>query len=1125
MNREAQELLRDQKNHETYEGRERNRQGELSFDRTRRFLPPSQYFLTVRYRLLELLNIIDRGQSCLVYRLGLIDRIPPRIRFFCSACSCSSSDSPAQAAEKAELEYNRDIRPILADKCFACHGPDSAARKADLRLDQREVAVEMAAIMPGKPDESEMIRRILSTDPGERMPPAETKKSLTKEEQQKLADWIKQGAKYQLHWSFIPPKRPELPKVKNKGWVRNPIDAFVLEKLEAAGLQPAPEADRRTLARRASLDITGLPPEPKLVEAFVNDPSPNAYEKYVDELLKSPHWGEHRGRHWLDYARYADTHGIHFDNFREMWSYRDWVIQAFNRNMPYDEFTIESLAGDLLPDATLAQKIASGFNRCNMTTNEGGIINEEYLVLYTRDRVETTSQVWMGLTAGCAVCHSHKFDPLTQREFYEMAAFFNNTTQAAKDGNIKDTPPIVRVPLPQDRPRWNELKALVSTARQQVDTRRKEARSDYQKWLAAAKPEVLKATVPSEGLSFHAPLNEGEGDKVHIEINHEPAEAPLAKTTTWKDGPAGTKALAVQGQASEFSEVGNFESDQPFTLAGWINVPANDGFGAICARMDRGNTYRGWDLWMQRRQVGMHIINSWPAAGLKVVSRAQVPANQWVHVAVTYDGSQKAAGIKIYYNGKPQQTNVENDKLKGPIRTEVPFKIGQRSDGDQFTGSLQDLRIYERTLTPADVDALAGQSQYETILAKPNKDRTAKEKQLLYNYWLESFDADYQKSSQQLAGYEREQNDIQARGTVAHVMQEQDQEAMAYVLFRGEYDKRGDEVSPGTPAVLPAFPKDAPKNRLGFAKWLLLPEHPLTARVTVNRYWQEVFGTGIVKTAGDFGVMGQSPSHPELLDWLAVEFRETGWDVKKFFKLMVTSATYRQSAATTAQKLELDRDNRLLSRGPRFRMDAEMVRDYALAASGLLVPKIGGPSVKPYQPPGVWEAIAMNVSNTRSYEPGTGDELYRRSLYTFWKRMAPPASMDIFNAPNREYCVVSRERTDTPLQALVTLNDVQFVEAAKHLAQKSLKEGTTFSDHLNFMGLRLLCRPFDAKETPIIERSLDKLLAYYKAHPGEAGQLLEVGESPADKSLEPATLAAWTMLTNELMNLDEVLNK
>jgi hypothetical protein len=455
----------------------------------------------------------------------------------------------------------------------------------------------------------------------------------------------------------------------------------------------------------------------------------------------------------------------------------------------------------------------------------------------------------------------------------------------------------------------------------------------------------------------------------------------------------------------------------------------------------------------------------------------------------------------------------------------VPFKVGQRSDGDQFSGAIQDLRIYHRTLAASEIESLSGLSQYRNVLAKPEKDRTPKEKQSLYSYWLETFDEEYKTESQQLAGAEREQNDIMARGTVAHVMQEKDEAAMAFILARGEYDKRGEKVNPGTPAVFPPFPEDAPANRLGFAKWLLLPNHPLTSRVTVNRYWQEVFGTGIVKTSGDFGVMGELPTHPELLDWLALEFQDSGWDVKKLFKLMVMSNTYRQAALSTPEKLEKDRDNRLLSRGPRFRMDAEMVRDYALATSGLLVKKLGGPSVKPYQPPGVWEAIAMNVSNTKSYEPGTGEDLYRRSLYTFWKRMAPPASMDIFNAPNREICNIQRERTNTALQALVTLNDEQFIEAARHLAQRVLHAEGETSDRLNIMALRLLSRNWSSRELSIIQTSLDKLSTYYKDHPEDAQNLLEVGESDPDKSLDPKELAAWTMLANELMNLDEVLNK
>ncbi len=935
----------------------------------------------------------------------------PRIAIWCLSALVLGLHSAA-AAEPKKLEYNRDIRPILADKCFACHGPDSAARKADLRLDLRETALEMSAIAPGDPESSEMIRRILSTDEMEVMPPPETKKKLSKAEKDKLTEWIKQGAEYQLHWSLIPPMPPAVPKVSDSKWERNPIDAFILAKLDAAKLKPAPEADRRTLARRVSLDLTGLPPAPELVEQFVNDPSPDAYEKYVDELLKSPHWGEHRGRYWLDYARYADTHGIHFDNYREMWSYREWVINAFNQNMPYDQFTIESLAGDLLPNATLSQKIGSGFNRCNMTTNEGGIIDEEYLVHYTRDRVDTTAQVWLGLTAGCAVCHTHKFDPLSHREFYEMAAFFNNTTQAAKDGNIKDTPPILQIPLAEDRSRLLELKNLIAESQQKIETRQKEAEPNYQEWLAAAAPDVLNSVLPQKDLYLQAELNEGQGQTTKLTVNQETREVPLAASATWRDGKT-SKALAVQGQVLELADAGDFQATQPFTLSAWINVPASDGNGAICARMDSGNNYRGWDFWMQRRQVGIHIINSWPDTGLKVVGTPQIPANQWVHVAVTYDGSQKASGVKVYYDGKPQATSVENDKLKGSIQTAVPFKIGQRSAGEPFTGTIQDLRIHQRNLSAPEVDVLAKLSLYRTVLAKAEKDRTPEEKQQLYSFWLETFDETYKTGKEQLAGFEREQNDIIARGTIAHVMQEKDDAAMAYILFRGEYDKRKDPVTPKTPAVLPPFPEGAPLNRLGFAQWLLLPNHPLTSRVTVNRYWQEVFGTGIVKTAGDFGVMGELPTHPELLDWLAIEFQETGWDVKKLFKLIVMSSAYRQSALATPEKIEKDRDNRLLSRGPRFRMDAEMVRDYALAASGLLVRKLGGPSVKPYQPPGVWEAIAMNVSNTRSYEPGKGEDLYRRSMYTFWKRMAPPASMDIFNAPNREYCIVTRERTNT----------------------------------------------------------------------------------------------------------------
>ncbi len=1034
--------------------------------------------------------------------------------------------SMASFAQEAPIVYNRDIRPILADNCFACHGADSAARKADLRLDQFDAATAMKAIVVGKPDESGVIHRIMSNDPDEVMPPPATKKTLTAQQKDLLKRWIASGAQYQPHWSFIPPVRPALPKVKNAAWVRNPIDAFVLAKLESVGLTPAPEADRRTLARRLSLDLIGLPPSPEMVEAFVADQSPNAYENLVDKLMESKHWGEHRGRYWLDAARYADTHGIHFDNFREMWTYRDSVIAAFNRNTPFDQFTIEQLAGDLLPNRTLDQQIESGFNRCNITTNEGGTIPEEYYVLYARDRTETLGQVWLGMTVGCAVCHDHKFDPVSSKEFYSLAAFFNNTTQNAMDGNIKDTPPIVVVPLAEDRPRWDAVGGEIAAAKQQVEARKQEARATFDTWLAAATPESLAAAIPTKDLSLHAALSEGTGKSTKVIIDDQPRDVALNESAQWTDG-VGAKALQVQGAAFDLADVGDFEKEQAFTCSAWVKLQPNDSQGAIAARMDNPTGYQGWDFWVQGRRIGTHIVSKWPDDALKVVSQAQLKPNEWTHVAVTYDGSAKAAGVKVYYNGQVQKVNVESDKLKGSIRTAVPFRIGQRTAGEPISGAgIQDLRIYKRALSQGEVESMAKVTRLSGILAKAPADRTDAEKNEVFPWWLATNDAPFQERSAKVASLESEQNAIKARGTIAHVMQEKNEEAMAYILFRGEYDKRRDPVKPMTPAALSPFPAEAPKNRLGLAKWLLEPTHPLTTRVTVNRFWQELFGTGIVRTSGDFGVAGELPSDQDLLDWMAVEFRESGWDIKKFYKLLVTSNTYRQSAVVTKEKLEKDLHNRLMSRGPRFRMDAEVIRDYALAASGLLVPKIGGPSVKPYQPEGVWEAVAMIGSNTRDYRRDTGENLYRRSMYTFIKRSAPPASMEIFNAPARETCTVRRERTDTPLQALVTLNDVQFVEAARHLAQVVLKTPDLDEQgRLNLLARRLLSRPFRADELPIVATSLKDLTAFYQAHVDDARKLIAEGESKADAALDPATLAAWTMLTNELMNLDEVLNK
>ncbi len=1049
----------------------------------------------------------------------------PCLFLLSSLCLCASV-VPSSAGDK--LEYNRDVRPILAENCFACHGPDSAARKAGLRLDRRDDAIKAGVIDPGHPEKSPVIERIFSKERSEQMPPPKIKKILTAQQKETLRRWIAEGAEYQLHWSFLAPKRPALPNVKNASWVRTPIDYFILAELEKHGLTPAPEADRRTLARRLSLDLIGLPPTPAEVEAFVTDTRPDAYERYVDRLMDSPHYGEHRGRYWLDAARYADTHGIHFDNFREIWAYRDWVINALNKNLPFDKFTIYQLAGDLLPNATLDQQIASGFNRCNITTNEGGAIDEEYLVLYDRDRTETTAQVWLGLTAGCAVCHDHKFDPITMRDFYSMAAFFNNTTQKAMDGNIKDTPPVIPVPRPEDRPRWEAITKELANVRKQAEARKQAARAEFDKWLSTAKTGQITAGVPSDKLQFHALLNEGGKDTVTALVNGRLRSLRSAKSLAWQPGHVAAQAFASQiGVPLEVEDAGDFEKDQGFSYGTWVKLTKRAQFGSLLARMDDKHDYRGWDIWLEENRVATHIIHKWDQDALKVVANTPLKLNQWYHVFITYDGSGKAGGVKIYVNGQPQETTPQVDRLKNTIRTTVPLKITQRHSGQGVDGALlQDLRVYNRALSGLEVDQLAKATRAAWLASQPANKRTDQEKNELFDWWLTAQDQAYRTLAAKVQSLQQEETAIKSRGTVAYVMHEKNQPAMAYILNRGEYDKRRDPVTPDTPKSLPPMPAALPKNRLGLAEWLLRPEHPLTARVTVNRFWQEIFGTGIVRTTGDFGVSGELPTHPELLDWMAVDFRESGWDMKRFFKMLVMSATYRQAAVATPEKLEKDPQNRLLSRGPRFRMDAEMVRDYALAASGLLVEKVGGPSVKPYQPEGVWEAVAMIGSNTRDYKQDHGANLYRRSMYTLWKRAAPPASMEIFNAPSRETCAVRRERTNTPLQALVTLNDPQFVESARHLAQQALKQGGEKTEScIDFIARRLLARPLRPEETQVVQNGLKDLLAHYKAQPEEAKKLLAVGESKTDAGMDATRLAAWTMLVNELMNLDEVLNK
>jgi hypothetical protein len=993
------------------------------------------------------------------------------------------------AAGPPTVDFQRQIRPILSDKCFLCHGPDKGTRMADLRLDIQEGALAKrkngSPIVPGKPDESLVIKRIYSDDPGFRMPPVFSHKTLTQEQKDILRRWIEQGATWKQHWAFIPPLKSALPPVKDSSWPRNDIDRFILARIENAGLQPAPEADRRTLIRRVTLDLTGLPPAPEEVQAFLKDKSPRAYERVVDRLLASPHYGEHRARYWLDAARYADTQGLHFDNYREMWPYRDWVIAAFNSNMPFDRFTVEQLAGDLLSNASLDQKIASGFQRCNVTTNEGGSIPAEVEAMYAKDRADTTGTVWLGLTVGCATCHDHKFDPISQRDYYSLTAFFRNTTQPVMDMNIPDTPPIVYVPPATERARWQELNARRDALRSELTTRRSSPGVGFDQWLASP-------------------------------------------------------ARADAGSYASGSSLSALETDKPFTIVSRIYIPDAKEDVPVVTQYDTLNgakpgekKQRGWEIRIDKGNLGLYgpapVLYLHGEDGKSLSARAApeftFKPKTWYHVVFTYDGSRRRQGLSMYVDGARVEVlgrGEEIQPLESSIKTKAPLTLGNGFEG----GGIREFRILDRMVDEEDARLLYLSSTLADASKKPLDQLSDQELGALRTYYAYAVDPATRSIVAELHEADKSIHDIRVRSATTFIMQERtDAQPIAHVLYRGQYDQMRDEVHPNTPSVLPPMTRAMPPNRLGLAMWIVDPANPLTARVTVNRFWLEVFGAGIVKTVEDFGSQGEPPTHPEVLDWLAVDFRDSGWDVKRLFKLIVTSATYRQSAQTTPEKIARDPDNRLLARGPRFRMDAEMVRDYALFASGLLRPDIGGPSAKPYQPSNIWETVAMEESNTRFYKQDHGSDLYRRSVYTFWKRAAPPPSMDIFNAPSREVCTVRRERTNTPLQALVTMNDEQFVEAARVLAQNALEANRHFEGQVNYMARRLLARAVDKQEMAVLDKSYRDFLTYYIAAPADASKLLTTGESPHHAKLAPAKFAAMTMVANEMMNLDEVLVK
>jgi hypothetical protein len=973
---------------------------------------------------------------------------------------------PALCAQT--VEFNRDIRPILSDRCFACHGPDAARRQAGLRLD-----VDGGA----KAVSEELLRRIASEDPAERMPPPSSGKAkLTRHEVELLRDWIAQGAQWQPFWSFIAPRRPKAPAVKNTKWVENPIDRFILARLEREGLQPSRETDKLQLIRRVSLDLTGLPPTPTEVKAFVGDRSSKAYEKVVDRLLASPRYGERMAFRWMEAARYGDSNGYQTDGAREMWRWRDWVIDAFNRNMPYDRFTIEQLAGDLLPGATLDQRIATGFNRNHRTTGEGGIIPEEYRVEYVADRAQTTATVWLGLTAGCARCHDHKYDPISQKEFYRLFAYFNQIpNERGFVWNYGPEEPFVKAPLPEQQKRLAELDAALESHRRAWEALQPDLRTAQARW--------------ESGAAAKAPDWTAERDLVFR------ANAP------------GT----YNGGAAEFGYL------QPFTYSAWINPTAPN--GAILTRLEDYMESQGHGLYLIDGRVRMHLTHRFTDLGWRVETAEPVKLNQWQHVLVTYDGKRMASGVRIYIDGAPRETQILFDQNNEPFhKKDVPIRVGA-GGGMKFSGAIRDARIYKRALAPEEAAAAAATEAVAEIAGLPAARRSKAQQAKLEVAFRET--ASPPEIRQARAAFEQAQANRDAfYDQIPTVMVMADgAKRETFVLKRGAYDAHGEPVTPGIPAALGG---PACGDRLCLAQWLVSKSNPLMARVAVNRFWQSYFGYGIVKTVDDFGVQGEWPVHPELLDWLAVEFMESGWNVKALQKLIVMSATYRQSSAITPELLEKDPDNRLLARGPRLRLGPEAIRDQALAVSGLLAERIGGPSVKPYQPAGLWQEL----SGDRGYVQSKGADLYRRSLYTYWKRTVPPPYMMNFDSPNREQCAVIENRTNSPLQALDLMNEVTFVEAARKLAERMMRQGgATPQARIAYGYALLLARSPGPRQAEVLARAFDQFAAAFRANPESTAAFLRAGESGVTEGLDHVELAAYASVASLMLNMDEAITK
>lgn len=1048
----------------------------------------------------------------------------------------------------AKVEFNRDIRPILADNCFKCHGPDAAQRKGDLRLDSQAAAFTprdgSRAVVPGDAAASELFRRVASTAADEKMPPPDSGKTLTAAQIELLRRWIDEGAAWSSHWSLIAPVRSTPPAVERTDWPRNALDHFVLARLEREGLQPSAQAERAVLLRRVTLDLTGLPPTPAEVDAFLADESPDAYERAVDRLLASPRYGERMAVRWLDAARYADTNGYQTDGERVMWRWRDWVIDAYNRNLPFDQFTVEQLAGDLLPGCTLDQQIATGFNRNHRGNAEGGIIPEEYAVEYVVDRVDTTATVWLGLTLACARCHDHKFDPFTQREYYQLFAYFNQVPERGKAVKYGNSPPLVASPTPDEQRQLRELDQRLAAAEQSFAQYGEALAAAQTEWEASIADGPTIEWSPDDGLAacfaFEGDFtnkvapglvpggsgveSQAAGDDrrgiVDFRSAEERAFAKRKPTLVYHTGRVG-RAMQFDGQsfvdAGDAAPLGFYDK---FTLAAWVRLGGQRS-GTIVSRMTDEPQADGYYLVAENGKIQLNLVKRWLDDALRVQTVRALDAGRWHHVAASYDGSRVAAGVKIHIDGQPEPLDVLLDDLNQSFETREPLRIGGGGGAEgRFQGSLDEVRVYRRRLADEEVQVLATADTVDRITRIAPTHRTAGQLEKMRACFLATAAPAAVRDAWQRVGQLRQRRaSLTESFPTTMVMRDMPQPRETFVLLRGQYNQPGERVSAGVPGAVPPPPADVPNDRLRLARWLVDPRHPLTARVAVNRLWQMLFGVGLVKTIDDFGVQGQPPSHPELLDWLACEFIARGWDVKAMLRLMVTSATYRQSSRSPPELRQRDPENRWLARGPRSRLPADMVRDQALASAGLLIEQSGGPSVKPYQPDGLWQELSDS-----KYVQDHGEKLYRRSLYTFWKRTIPPPVMITFDAAGRETCIVRQTRTNTPLQALALLNETGFVEAARSLAERAMREGGAEpSGRITHLFRLVLARPPGAAEIDTLLAGYERHLERYRARPQAAADLLTVGESRVAGSIDPSELAAYTAVAGVVLNLDETV--